>query len=257
MKRLLAVIAAVMIITAASGAFAASQKQTSASPHEGMGVKDADTGSALSGKVTETMDAGGYTYICIENAGKKTWLAVPQTQVIVGQQLSFSPGSVMSNFTSKSLGRTFDSIIFSGGIVSGGGAAAGHGGAAGDAGMKTGGSKAAAVAQEKDIKVEKATGANAYTVSEVYEKRAALNGKTASVQAKVVKVNADVMNRNWIHLQDGTGDAKKGTHDLVATSKDLPKVGDVVTAKGKIVKDKDFGSGYKFVVIMEETKIQK
>jgi len=71
---------------------------------------------SYSGKVTETMDSGGYTYVCLENNGKKTWFAVPSAKVKVGQQLTCLPGGEMKNFTSKTLNRTFDSIIFSSGI---------------------------------------------------------------------------------------------------------------------------------------------
>ncbi|HET6364429.1 MAG TPA: DNA-binding protein, partial [Nitrospirota bacterium] len=63
--------------------------------------------------------------------------------------------------------------------------------------------------------------------------------------------------KNWIHIQDGTGDSSKGTHDLVVTTAmDAAAVGDAVTVKGTIYKDKDFGSGYKYDVIMEEATIQ-
>ncbi len=70
----------------------------------------------LSGKVVETMNSGGYTYVLIENNGKKTWVAGPQTKVKVGQQVTCQPGMVMTNFTSKTLNRTFESIVFSSGI---------------------------------------------------------------------------------------------------------------------------------------------
>jgi hypothetical protein len=65
------------------------------------------------------------------------------------------------------------------------------------------------------------------------------------------------MGSNWVHLQDGSGDLTKGTHDLVVTTQDLPKVGDVVTLKGSLSKDKDFGAGYKYAVIVEKGKIQR
>jgi len=70
----------------------------------------------LSGKVVETMNSGGYTYVSLENGGKKTWVAVPATVVKVGQMVTCQPGMEMKNFTSKTLNRTFESIIFSGGI---------------------------------------------------------------------------------------------------------------------------------------------
>jgi hypothetical protein len=70
----------------------------------------------LSGKVVETMNSGGYTYINVENNGKKTWAAIPPTKVKVGQQVTCLPGVEMNNFRSRTMNRTFASIIFSGGI---------------------------------------------------------------------------------------------------------------------------------------------
>jgi len=70
----------------------------------------------LSGKVIETMDSGGYTYVQIESKGGKVWAAVPQTSVKVGQKVTIKPGAPMANFTSKTLGKTFKTIIFSPGL---------------------------------------------------------------------------------------------------------------------------------------------
>ncbi len=70
-------------------------------------------GSTISGKVIETMNSGGYTYVNLEKDGKKTWVALPITQVSVGQELELVNGAEMKNFSSPSLNRTFDSIIFS------------------------------------------------------------------------------------------------------------------------------------------------
>lgn len=70
-----------------------------------------------SGKVVETMNSGGYTYICLENGGKKSWAAVPLTEVNVGDEIELQPGNEMGLFKSKTLNRTFDNIIFSSGIV--------------------------------------------------------------------------------------------------------------------------------------------
>jgi outer membrane lipoprotein-sorting protein len=72
--------------------------------------------NSLSGNVVETMNSGGYTYVSLENNGKKTWVAVPETKVKVGQKVTCQPGGEMKNFTSKTLKRTFESIIFSDGI---------------------------------------------------------------------------------------------------------------------------------------------
>lgn len=78
-------------------------------------AKPAATAPKLAGKVVETMDAGGYTYICLENDGKKTWAAVPTMKVAVGNEIELSPGVEMKKFSSKTLNRTFESIVFSSG----------------------------------------------------------------------------------------------------------------------------------------------
>jgi len=252
--------AVIALVTISAVAAFAAQEKASPMPTQEMKAKKADVSagsSSLSGKVVESMNASGYTYVCIEKSGKKTWVAVPEMKVTVGQELSFQPGQEMPNFTSKALGRTFDSIIFSGGPAAspqaGSGLPAGHG----NAGKKATGSTSAASPADMSVQVEKATGPNAYTVGEIFKKRIALNKKTVVVKGKVVKVSAGIMDTNWIHLQDGTGDPKKSAHDLVVTSDDLPSVGDVVTMKGAIVKDKDFGGGYKYTVIMEKASIQR
>ena len=74
-------------------------------------------GSELSGKVAETMNSGGYTYVLLEKDGEKTWIAVPQMKVTKGQTMSFKPGAEMENFKSKTLNRTFKNIVFSEGPV--------------------------------------------------------------------------------------------------------------------------------------------
>ena len=212
--------------------------------------------SSISGKIFETMNSGGYTYICIDKDGKKTWVAIPETKVAVGEDISLPPGYEMINFTSKTLNRTFDKIIFTTG-----GPSSQHGahGASDKMSVHGGsmGSKDAEAPSSEKIKVEKATAPNAYTVAELFEKRTELDKKNVAVKGKVVKVSAGIMGKNWLHLQDGSGNAKDGSNDLVVTTQDISNVGDVVTANGILYKDKDFGSGYKYNVIVEEASIIK
>jgi membrane-bound ClpP family serine protease len=79
---------------------------------------NAPTMISLKGTVVETMDSGGYTYLCVKNAGEKVWAAIPKTEIKVGQEVTLIPGMTMKNFTSKTLNRTFDAIVFSRGLTS-------------------------------------------------------------------------------------------------------------------------------------------
>ncbi len=93
------------------------------------------------------------------------------------------------------------------------------------------------------------------TVAAVYKEKAALTGKTISATGKVVKVNNGIMGRNFVHVQDGTGDAKDGSNNLVVTSKQTAALGDKVTISGVVVVNRDFGSGYSYPLIIEEANI--
>lgn len=74
----------------------------------------ADEQMPRKGKVLSSMDASIYTYIEVEEKGKKVWIAAPTVAVKKGDNIRFSDGAVMSNFHSKSLNRTFESIVFVG-----------------------------------------------------------------------------------------------------------------------------------------------
>ena len=205
---------------------------------------------AVSGKVVETMSAGGYTYVQLEQAGKKTWVAAPEMKgVQKGQVLLFRPGYVMPSFKSNTLKRTFDSIVFSPGLADVSGVK--------DNKNQASPGSAGAVPTDAHIKVDKAPGPNGHTVAELYEQAGKLAGKEVAVRGRVVKVSRGIMGKNWLHIQDGTGVPEKGTHDLVVTTSGDANTGDTVTVKGKLTKDKDFGSGYKYDVIMENATVSK
>lgn len=234
----------------------------------GHGGSSAPAMAPLMGKIVETMNGGGYTYILLQTGGRQIWVAIREMKVSVGQNIALMPGIEMTQFTAKSIGRTFESIIFSDGPISqqgsspahGGGAPHGgapHGGGPGPDHIATTGSKGAKPAAEENIKVDKAKGENAYTVVELYEKRTELDKKDIVLKGKVVKVSEQIMGKNWLHIQDGTGYSQNSTNDIVVTTTDRVSVGDVVTVKGILFENKDFGSGYKYDVIIEQAQVAK
>ena len=237
----------VLVLTGAIGISYAGPSML-AEPH--MDTSSNQTVPFLTGKVAETMDSGGYTYIHLEQDGTKVWVAIPITQVTLGQDVSIMPGFTMINFYSKTLKRTFERVVFAGGLKEDASKSTGmhHGG---------GSEPAAAPAKEsKDIKVDKAEDPNAYTVAELHSKRAELNEKSVVLRGEVTKVSQAILGKNWIHIEDGSGDAEDETRDITVTSQDIPSIGDTVTVKGILRKDKDYGSGYFYPVIVEEASIK-
>jgi len=213
------------------------------------GEANAPRGASIKGEVLEVRDVDAYTYLRLRTSDGETWAAVGKTPVQKGAEVTIENAVVMHNFESKTLKRTFDKIAF-GSLAGAGGAPAG-----GDLAQMHGGfSRAADVG---DIKVAKAKGPDARTVAEIVGKRSELKDKPVTVSGKVVKSTSGVMGKNWLHLRDGTGAAADGTNDVVVTTTDEAKIGDVVTAKGVVRTDVDLGSGYTYKVLVDSATLQK
>ena len=191
----------------------------------------------------EVIQTSNYSYVRISENGNENWIAITRQEVEKGKSYYYIPGIEMNDFVSKELKRTFPSILFVDKFsdqpivakISVADSAKG---------------KQAAVAKE-GIKVEPAKGG--ITIAELYANRDAYAGKTVKIRGEVVKYTAEIMNTNWVHIQDGT---KSGDlFDLTVTTNDVTKVGDVVTFEGTVSLKKDFGAGYFYEVIVEKAKL--
>ena len=209
----------------------------------------------LKGEVLEVRDVDNYTYLRLKTNEGETWAAVPTTSVKKGAQVTIGNTLVMRDFESKSLKRKFDRIVF--GAIAGpnptpaAAIAAPHGMAAPH------GAVPAAAAAAAVAKVAKASGPDARTVAEVVRGKTDLKDKTVLVRAQVVKVTSGILGKNWVHVQDGSGSAADGSHDVLVTTQDQIAVGDIVTAKGTVRTDVNVGPGYAYAVLIEDAAIRK
>jgi hypothetical protein len=194
------------------------------------------------GKVIDKIPAKGYTYLQVTENKKDFWIAVPTMEIEIGETVYFSRYMVMEDFRSDNIDKSFDQILF-----------------VEDARKSPTPDEMKKIhsgvqsTEKQEIKIEPLS--DGKTVQQIYADKSSLNGELVKVKGKVVKFNKQIMKRNWIHIQDGTGSAEE--FDLVLTSDDEVKVGDVIVAEGKVAVDKDFGAGYFFPVIIENVKIYK
>jgi hypothetical protein len=153
----------------------------------------------------------------------------------VGQSVKFSEQGWMKNFHSKTLNRSFDSILFAGDI-------------------KTPQQKVQNI--KHNVMDSKYKEKNTITVAELFANRDKYVGKTVTVKGKVIKTSKGIIKRNWVHIEDGS--RFSNMDDLVfTTTSSVPKVGDIVYASGKVIKDKDFGYGYFYPVLVENSSFKK
>jgi len=251
-KRRSGVAAIALLILAASGAAVTS---CSARKPEGQTAAPAAPLGAGShkGRVTATMDSGGYTYIEFEEGGKKLWAAASVFKVKVGDAVELAGGLPMKDFASKTLGRTFEEILFVNSVKVEGRTEA----PAVAPGLPIGHVPISDTAPAAPVTVAPGSipkAADGWTVQECFARKAELKGKTIRVRGRVVKFSPEIMGSNWLHLRDGSGAA--GTDDLTITTKDTARPGDLVLVTGTLVLDKDLGSGYFFPVLVENATVK-
>ena len=206
--------------------------------------------ATVTGPVLETMDSGGYTYARLQTGNDEVWIAATQFAVTPGERLTVALESPMHNFQSRTLGREFPLIYFVSQVAREGEAAAPRQLAP----MPLMGSREPAAAAAPVERIAPAAGS--LSIADVWAQRASLAGKAVVVRGKVVKVNGGIMDRNWVHLQDGSGSAADRTNDLTVTTAAEVNVGDVVTMSGVLATGKDFGAGYAYDAILEQATVR-
>jgi len=196
--------------------------------------------------VNEVQQTGNYTYILVQESDQEFWLAVSKTDVKVGERLYYSEAMEMKNFESKELNRVFESIFFVDQI------------SREPISAETKKAEVSAKRQEgmqkllDSIKISPVAGG--HSIADLYENSEKYNKQTVKVRGQVVKVNMDIMDRNWVHLMDGTkGDSRS---DLTFTTMEIVKVGDTVTFEGILAIDKEFGAGYVYPLIVENAELK-
>ena len=94
------------------------------------------------------------------------------------------------------------------------------------------------------------------SVLDVYTEKDALANQKVVVRGKVVKTNAGIMGKDWLHVRDGSGEEGKNDLTVTTTTKPLPNVGDTVLVSGTVILDKDFGMGYQYPVLVEDAEVK-
>lgn len=198
-------------------------------------------GDIFEGVVVDTLDGGGYTYLQIEDAKKKYWIAVEGLKIDKGTEVRFTEELRAKNFESKSLNRVFDEIVFASNLQ-----------------YRTSVPESANIALVTElVKVSPYQQKDTISVAQAWKERVKLNGKNISIRGKVVKVSKNIMEKNWIHIQDGTGEGAEVGRIVFTSKDDTINVGDVVTAQGVVSADKNFGSGYVYKIIVENASFKK
>ena len=203
-------------------------------------LKKMESNDVQVAKAIEAINSGSYTYVLLSENGKEFWAAVSAQPIKIGANYYYKDALEMKNFQSKSLNKVFESILFINEFYA---EKSDPGNNPHVQNNKPGSENI------KQTKIEAPAGG--YSLADIFKKKTDLKDQEIIVKGQVVKINLNIMKTNWIHIQDGT--SYQGVFDLTITTKDEINfhLGDIITFKGTLHLNKDFGAGYRYDYIIE------
>lgn len=218
--------------------------------NSGNATSEADPGNQKV-KVLDVVQTSAYTYLYVSNNNADYWIAVRSMEAREGEEYYIAGLLEMENFYSKELDRNFEKIWFVSEISK---KPISLGQGEGETGGPTTDQKDKAASDTKmDINLPSLKGS--IKIADLYANREKYSSKDVKLVGAVTRFNSGIMNRNWVHIQDGSD--HNGNFDLTVTTSDFVNVGDQVIVEGKLTLDKDFGSGYFYSLIVENAAVNK
>ncbi len=205
------------------------------------GNKSLTTKTAHEVEVLEVLESDRYSYLRVAEDQDEYWIATIQGAYEEGESYLYSDGLYKTDYFSTEFNRSFDRIYLVSGLRA-------------KTARKPGNSsidKLVGIEQSKPISEEDYDRLGSIKIKDLIANSEKYANKEVQITAKVVKVNPAIMDRNWLHLKDGSFD----DFDLVATSQEGVPAGHIVTLKGTLVLNRDFGAGYSYDLIIENATL--
>ena len=187
-------------------------------------------------KVEEVLNTDRYSYLNVTEEGEKFWIAIPKKEIEIGGTYYYKGGLLKRNFESKEYNRVFETLYLVSDVTPN---------------SITSYMSSANEASEQGINTLESINIKlpegSIKLAELFSNPDKYQGKVVQITGTCVKVNPMIMDRNWIHIQDGSGDGL----DLTVTTTENVPIDAVVSFEGVISLNKDFGAGYRYDIIME------
>lgn len=187
--------------------------------------------------VEEVLNTQKYSYLNVKEAGDSYWLATLKADFKKGMELSYRGGLLKTNFKSIEYDRVFEKLYLVSEIRSSGKAI----------------TTAEPVPSAGNSLSSKPNLEGVTKLSDIVANPEKFKNKKVKIYGEVTKVNQMIMDRNWLHIKDGSAD----NYDFVLTSQSSVPVGHSVLFEGVISIDKDFGAGYSYPILLENATFVK
>ena len=191
--------------------------------------------------VVEVLNTEKYTYLNVKEEEDIFWIAIPKKEVEVGGSYYYKGGLLKKHFHSREHNRVFETVYLVSDVLP-----------INDDGSRV---QYASTNNQDNITsdpMEITPAEGSVTIADLVADPQKYHGKLVLISGKCVKVNPMIMERNWVHIQDGSGN----NIDLTVTTKENVLLGAVVSLEGTIASNKDFGAGYRYDIIMEDAVLK-
>lgn len=194
--------------------------------------------------VNEILQGSRYTYLNVTEDGNPYWIVLPKKEVEKGATYYYRGGLKKTNFKSAEHDRVFEEVYLVSDVSK-------NPNMFGVDGSDPQELSAAGSVPEDNSKIEPPPGG--ITIAELFANSKKYNGQTVRVKGRCVKLNNMIMDRNWVHIEDGS--LENSEDDLTVTTTENVALGAIVAFEGRITLNKDFGAGYKYDIIMEDARL--
>ncbi|MGB5386424.1 MAG: hypothetical protein WBN20_06540 [Eudoraea sp.] len=194
--------------------------------------------------VEEVLPTARYVYLRVKEGEEEFWIATRKAEIKKGEVYFYRGGLLKTNFESKEYDRIFDEIYLISNLVS-----EDHSQHATTVTEpKSNPEKKIAAKEDIPTHTEKViVHKGTIKISDLVNDPKKYEGHTVQLSGICVKVNPNIMSRNWIHLQDGS----KDDFDMVITTNTFVPEGKQITIRAVVSLNRDFGAGYKYDLILE------
>ncbi len=195
-------------------------------------------------RVNEVLPTSRYVYLQVDEAGKSFWIATRKMEVAVGETYFYQGGLLKTMFESKEYDRMFDTIYLVSNLVSSDHSKHVQGNTSPNSPTLTAEVKEDIPMHTDENIVHKGT----VRIADVVKNPQKYEGHTIQVKGVCTKINPNIMNRNWIHIKDGSQDE----YDMVVTTNSYVPEGKEFMMRAVVHLNRDFGAGYAYDLILED-----
>ncbi len=197
--------------------------------------------------IKELLPTPKYIYARVKEGEQLYWIATQKQDLEIGTPYLYNESLLKTQFESKEFDRVFDTIFLVNTLVP-----KDHGIIEGTFhGSQKSNGKIAVIRDAIAKQDSAAIFMGNVRIADLVNDPGKYEGNEVVIKGECIKVNANILDRNWLHMKDGS----KDDYDLIVTSEEKVQKGAQISLRGIVRLNKDFGSGYSYPILIENGRL--